>query len=268
MMRYSDFHTHTTFSDGIHSVEEMVQGAIAKNMSAIGISDHSFTDFDQRYCIKEDRIPEYLAEIRRVREKYAEKIEVYAGLEYDGYTELKNREQYDYLIGDCHYVKTFDGYHSVDHAKKEQWEAIETYFGGDAIAYSRAYFETCVQCTAAHKPDILGHFDLSAKFGFVNEEDPTYHKMAIEAMLACLEVTPVVEMNTGAISRGVRKNPYPAAFLLPEVLHHGGKIILSSDAHRLENLSFWFDEAVELLKAHGFNSIVQLRGGQFEEVSI
>lgn len=267
-MRYSDFHTHTTFSDGLHTVEEMVQGAIAKHMEAIGISDHSYTDFDRRYCIREERIGAYLAEIRRVREKYAGQIEVYAGLEYDGYTELKDRERYDYLIGDCHYVRTFDGYHSVDHEKQEQWAAIETYFGGDAVAYSRAYFETVVQCTAAHRPDILGHFDLSAKFGFVNEADPVYRDMAVEAMLACLEVTPLVEMNTGAIARGVRSAPYPADFLLPEILCHGGKIILSSDAHRWENLAFWFDEAAERLKAAGFRSIVTLRGGRFEEVGL
>ena len=78
----------------------------------------------------------------------------------------------------------------------------------------------------------------------------------------------IVEMNTGAISRKVKNVPYPADFLLPEILHHGGKIILSSDAHRAENIAFWFDEAVELLRANGFTSIVQLRGGRFEEVGI
>lgn len=267
-MRYSDFHTHTTFSDGIHTVEEMVQGAIAKHMEAIGISDHSYTDFDRRYCIKEEQVGAYLAEIRRVREKYAGQIEVYAGLEYDGYTELKNREQFDYLIGDCHYVKTFDGYHSVDHEKQEQWDAIAAYFGGDAIAYSKAYFETAVQRTQAHRPDILGHFDLSAKFGFVDETDPAYRAMAVEALAACLAVTPIVELNTGAIARGVRSKPYPADFLLPEILRRGGKIILSSDAHRRENLAFWFDAAAERLRAAGFRSIVTLRGGKFEETGI
>lgn len=267
-MRYSDLHTHTKFSDGAHTIEEMVRSAIQKNLLSIGISDHSFTDFDQRYCIKKEALADYHAEIRRVREQYADQIEVYAGLEYDGYTVLENRDDYDYLIGDCHYVKTFDGYHSVDHAKDEQWAAIEAYFGGDAIAYSKAYFETYVDCTAKNRPDILGHFDLSAKFGFVDEENPAYRNMALEALLASLEVTPIVELNTGAISRKVRTAPYPAAFLLPELRTHGGKIILSSDAHRTENIAFWFDEAVELLKANGFKSIVQLRDGQFEEVGI
>ena len=87
-MRYSDLHVHTTFSDGIHTPEEIVQEAIRRNFLSIGISDHSFTDFDQRYCIKKEALADYHAEIRRVREQYADQIEVYAGLEYDGYTVL------------------------------------------------------------------------------------------------------------------------------------------------------------------------------------
>ena len=267
-MRYSDLHVHTTFSDGIHTPEEIVQEAIRRNFLSIGISDHSYTDFDLRYCIREEQLPDYHAEIRRLREKYAGQIEIYAGLEYDGYTELKDRHLYDYLIGDCHYVKTFDGYHSVDHAKDEQWAAIEAYFNADPLAYSKAYFDTYVERTRLHKPDILGHFDLSAKFGFVDETDPAYRRAATEAMLACLEVTPIVEMNTGAISRKVRTVPYPADFLLPEILAHGGKIVITSDAHRTENLAYYFDESVELLRAAGFRSIVMLHRGQFEEFGI
>ena len=267
-MRYSDLHIHTAFSDGVHTIEEMVRAAAEKGLLSIGISDHSYTDFDLRYCIREERLAEYHAEIRRLKALYKDRIEVYAGLEYDGYTELKDRHLYDYLIGDCHYVKTWDGYHSVDHARDEQWAAIETYFGGDPIAYSRAYFETYVERTRLHRPDVLGHFDLSAKFGFVNEDDPAYRNMALDALLACLEVTPIVELNTGAIARNVRKAPYPAAFLLREIRKHGGKITLCSDAHRAENLAFWFDRALELLQETGFRSVAVLRHGTFEEIGI
>ena len=62
--------------------------------------------------------------------------------------------------------------------------------------------------------------------------------------------------------------PYPADFLLPEILAHGGKIVITSDSHRIENLAFYFDESIELLKAAGFKSIVMLHRGQFEEFGI
>ena len=267
-MGYSDLHVHTVFSDGINTMEEMVQAAVEKGLSSIGFSDHSFTSFDLRYCIREEQLPGYHAELRRLKEKFRGSIEVYAGMEYDGYSELKDRQLYDYVIGDCHYVKTWDGYHSVDHARPEQWQAIQDYFGGDPIAYSKAYFETYVDCTRRHRPDVLGHFDLTAKFGFVDEDDPVYRNMAVEAMLACLEVTRVVELNTGAIARGLRTHPYPNIFLLREIKAHGGLVTLCSDAHKKENLAFWFEEAVQLLQQAGFQSVAVLRGGQFQETKI
>ena len=267
-MRYSDLHTHTIFSDGKHTIEEMVQWAISKNMLSIGISDHSFTPFDLRYCMKEESVPDYLKEIRRVGEKYKDQIEVYAGLEYDGYSELKNRRDFDYLIGDCHYIKTWDGYHSVDHAKDEQWAAIEAYFDSDPMAYARAYYETYVQRTQCHRPDILGHFDVVVKHGFVDEESPVYRSMAAEAMIACLEVTPVVEMNTGAVIRKWRDSAFPGVFLLKEILAHGGKIMFTSDSHQGGTLSGWFDEAAEVLRTVGFKSTMVFRGGKFEEIGI
>jgi len=267
-MRYSDIHMHTVFSDGVETAEQMVRGAIEKGLCAVGISDHSYTEHDLRYCIPAIRQEEYLSELTRLKAAYADRIEVYIGLEYDGTTELTDRERYDYVIGDCHYVKTFDGYHSVDHADAEQRAAIDTYFGGDSLAYARAYFETYLDCTRRHRPDVLGHFDLAAKFGHIDEADTRYRSMATETLLACLAITPIVELNTGAISRNLRTVPYPQAFLLRELLQHGGKITLSSDAHRSEHIGFGFDVGIELLRSVGFSEIMVLQNGAFREVGI
>ena len=84
-MRYSNLHTHTTYSDGKHTIRENIESAIEKQMLSIGISDHSYTDFDLTYCIKKEDIPRYIDEIRALREEYADRIEVYLGLELDGY---------------------------------------------------------------------------------------------------------------------------------------------------------------------------------------
>ena len=56
-----DLHTHTTFSDGRNSPEEMVLSAIGMGMSTLGISDHSYTSFDESYCIPCHRLEEYKA---------------------------------------------------------------------------------------------------------------------------------------------------------------------------------------------------------------
>lgn len=267
-MRYSNLHTHTSFSDGLHTVEENILSAIEKNMISLGISDHSYTSFDLRYCMRIVNIPAYIREVRRLQEKYADRIQVYLGLEYDGYTKLDNREQYDYVIGDCHYLKIGNDYYSVDHKKEEQKETMDRYFGGDSLAYSKAYFDTYVSRIKAIKPDILGHFDLVTKYNQIDEFSDDYKKMATEALIACLETTPILEMNTGAIARKLRTEQFPGTALLKETVEHGGRILLASDSHDKANLTFYFDESVELLKTIGCKSIIILNNGKFEEVGI
>lgn len=267
-MQYSDIHTHTTFSDGRETPERMICAAIERGLSTIGISDHSYTEHDLRYCVPKARLTEYLNELNRLKELYADRIEVAIGLEYDGTTELFDRERYDYVVGDCHYVKTFDGYHSVDHDEESHRATIEAYFHGDTLAYARSYYETYLDCTRLHRPDVLGHFDLVAKFGYMDEDDARYRTMATDAMLGCLEITPIVELNTGAISRNLRTVPYPHDFLLREILQHGGKITLSSDAHCGTHIGFGFSDAVERLRQIGFSEIAVLRQGKFQLAGI
>ncbi len=267
-MRYSTLHTHTIFSDGKHMPEDNVLSAIQKNMVSLGFSDHSYTNFKLDCCIKPVTTPAYIDEIRRLQKKYADQIEIYLGMEYDGYSTVENRELYDYIIGDAHYLKLDDGFHTVDDSRETQLEDIRKHFGGDANGYAKAYFETYVDSVQRLKPEILGHFDLLTKFNVFDENCPVYRAAALDALTAALKVSPLIEMNTGAMSRKVKDAPYPAPFLLKEILAQGGKIILNSDSHNKDHLDFYFDESIEILRSVGIKSIVQLIGGKFTEVGI
>ena len=266
-MYYSDFHTHTTYSDGKQSLEENILAAIARGMSAIGFSDHSFTEFGQDYCIKKADIALYIAEVRRLGEKYRDRIEVYLGMEVDGYTELENRECYDYILGDCHCLKTENGFFSIDHSVADHI-ATAAQYGGDFLAMAKAYYEDYEARMVRLKPDVLAHFDLVAKFGYMPEEDRRYRSCATECLLACLRHTPLVELNTGAIARGHRSIAYPAPYLLDELRLHGGHLVFGSDSHRIENLGFGFSDAIAYIKEHGFQSIVALKEGKWQEIGI
>lgn len=267
-MRYSNLHTHTTYSDGKHGVRQNIESAIEKGMLSIGFSDHSYTDFDLSYCIPQEKLGEYISEVRRLGEEYADRIEVYLGYELDGFATMENRELYDYTIGDVHYVRSFDGLKTVDHSPANYLENVQLFFGGDHMAFAKAYYEAYAERIPIIRPDILGHFDLVTKFGYIDESSPVYRKMALEALDASLNVCDIVEMNTGAISRGYRREPYPALFLLDEIKARGAKIMLSSDSHNASNLISYFDECVELLRANGVGSTVALVGGKFEEIGI
>ena len=44
----ANFHTHTVFSDGKNTPEEVVLGALEKGFRGIGFSDHGYTPYDLR----------------------------------------------------------------------------------------------------------------------------------------------------------------------------------------------------------------------------
>ena len=262
-----NLHTHTVYSDGEGTVEENIQKAIEKGFISIGISDHSVTDFDSTYCMKRENEIFYREEIRVLREKYKDAIEVYCGLELDGYSEC-DRSLYDYTIGSCHYIKTSDGYFSVDHCREGHAMLFENYFDSDPILFAKAYFDTIAERTVVQRPDIIGHFDLVSKFGFMNETSDEYLRIAKESLAVCLGVTPFIEINSGTMARGIRSVPYPAPYLLPEIKALGGKVLLSSDSHKCNNLDYAFDNSISILKACGFCSITVLKNGEFCEIGI
>ena len=113
-----------------------------------------------------------------------------------------------------------------------------------------------------------GRFDLVAKLGVINEDSPEYRKMALTTLVDSLSHTNIIELNTGAISRGYRKIPYPAPFLLNEIKNHKANIILSSDSHSKDTLTFYFDESINLLRECGIKSVLTYKNGTFEEIGI
>ena len=267
-MNYSNLHTHSIYSDGNHAPREIVEQAVSQGMSAIGISDHSYTFFDTRYCIAEEKNGEYIKELRALKSEYAGKIDLLVGIELDGFSQGYDRSDFDYIIGSCHYVN-FDGeYASVDSSLEGVRRAIDKYCGGDALKFARLYFDVYSERISDMRPDILGHIDLVAKLGVINEDSPEYRRLAVSALCDVLTKDSLVEMNTGAISRGYRKIPYPAPFLLREIKERGGRMILSSDSHDKSTLTFYFDECLALLRDNGFKSIVTYADGRFQEIGI
>ena len=84
-MIFSDFHIHTTFSDGKNSPEEMVKSAIKLGIKNIGFSDHSYTFFDESYCMLKEDKQNYLKTISELKSKYSKEINIYCVFDIDFY---------------------------------------------------------------------------------------------------------------------------------------------------------------------------------------
>lgn len=263
----TNYHTHTTFCDGKSTVEEVVLSALAKGFDAIGFSGHGFTEFDYTYCMMD--MDAYLAEVRRVAEKYKGDIEVYAGVEEDAASPIA-RGKFDYIIGSSHYYRVDHVYYPVDSNYECMKKCIEVY-GGDALRMAEDYYRTFVAYINAYRPDIIGHFDLLTKFDEQHPfflANPDYTRIASHYIHEAAKSGSVFEVNTGAISRGYRTTPYPHVDLLHVLKKAGARVILTSDSHHADTLDCSFDEARLLLRDVGFRSLVHLYHGAFVDEAI
>ena len=266
-----NLHTHTTFCDGKDSVEAMVQVAIEKGFTALGFSGHSFTAFDQEYCMTIAGTEQYLAEIARVKALYEGRLAIYAGIEQDFYATY-GTEQFEYALGSVHYVKKAGIYYPVDENPEEFQRGVREGFGGDVYAYTKAYYDTIAQFPKTHRVDFIGHFDLLEKFNadhrYFDPQDKRYWYEAHGAIEALIANDLPFEINTGGIYRGYCKEPYPSAMLLKEILRQGGRVMISSDSHNQGSLDFYFKEAQQLARDVGFRSVAIWTPKGWEEAAL
>ena len=89
----------------------MAEAALEKGFDALGFSSHGYTEFDLRYCMKDE--DGYRAKVRALKEVYKGKMEIYLGIEEDAFDHVA-REKYDYIIGSSHYLLTNKGFLPID----------------------------------------------------------------------------------------------------------------------------------------------------------
>lgn len=249
-MELFDLHVHSIFSDGRDTPRDIVISAIEKGVKTLGFSDHSYTEFDERYCIQRDKQAEYIRTINELKNEFSDKIKILCATEQDFYSTAPT-SGYDYVIGSVHYVLIDGKYIPVDETADILKQAADKYFSGDILSLCEAYFENVGKVYEKTKCDIVGHFDLITKFNeqeqLFDENDPRYISAYRKAVDKIITDCKVFEINTGAISRGYRTTPYPSENIRRYIRQKGGKFILSSDSHQKETLCFEFDKFRNLL---------------------
>lgn len=239
----SNYHTHTSFCDGKHTPEEMVLEAIRLGCPEIGFSGHSYTECDS-YSMSKENTRAYISAVRQLQKKYAGSIKILLGIEQDYYSE-EPTEGYDYVIGSVHFVKKDGVYLSVDASKERQIENVNRFYGGDFYSFIEDYYEAVADVYRKTGCQIIGHFDLVTKFNQAGDlfdtNHPRYQAAAHKALEALLDAPAVLEINTGAISRGYTTAPYPARDILDKWRKAGKRVIFSSDCHSKDHLLFGYD---------------------------
>jgi histidinol-phosphatase (PHP family) len=267
-MILTNYHTHTKYCDGANTPEEMILSALDKGFLSLGFSSHAYTSCGLDYSMIDAE--NYISEISTLKEKYKNEIEIYLGIEED-ICEFAERNRYDYIIGSSHHVLKDGVYHCVDYNPDKTKEFINAY-DGKALLAAEDYFKNFTAYILKRKPDIVGHFDLITKFDEMGEPffsgNEEYEKLAEKYLKEAIKSECIFEINTGAISRGVRKTPYPAENLLYLLKKENANIIVSSDSHSKDTLDCAFKETRELLLDIGFKEQFALLGGKFQKIKL
>lgn len=291
MTQKINFHTHTNFCDGKNTAEEMVLAAISQGFSIVGFSSHSIyplnSDFyrtpDDEWHIKKGQESEYIKEINRLKEKYADKIQIFAGFEADYFcdpaigTAIPDHNLYkdlnpDYLIGSVHFVTTPKGFYTVDHTAENIRENLLKLYGDEktgTVDTKKAvceYFEAERKMLESGKFEIWGHPDLLRKRNGILkifDEEESWYKEQVQLTVKTAAKTDVVaEINTGAIARGCMDDLYPSNYML-DLLHQSGvPVCVNSDSHSITTLDCAFDRAYAAAKKIGYKELVYPAAGQ------
>ena len=259
-----NLHTHSNFCDGKSSPEEMVLYAIQKGYDSIGFSSHIKTVFPSLAMVDKEG---YFSELKRLRQKYADKIKIYIGGEFDLYS-TDNVSDYDYTIGSVHFDNIDGKIIAYDSKYEKVMNGIDVAFNGDVKKFVKAYFEAVKRLPDAFDFDIVGHLDIITKHNdlhnIFDENDDYYKGLAVECAEHLIKKGKTLfEINFGGIKRGYKTYPYPAPFIIKELVKRDAKFVITSDAHKTEHLLDSFNDAINLLKNLGVTEIMYFDGKNF-----
>ena len=257
--KLSSVHVHSKLCDGKNTLDELAVTAWKAGLKTLGFSGHIHTPCDIEYCMTRSRTALYRAQVAKLKERYAGKMDILCGLEWDLNSD-DDTAAYDYTIGSAHYVRgpKTGRYYEIDFRPADLAACIQDDFDGDGLAVVEAYFRN-VEQVVAHKPTILGHFDLIKKINggnkFFDEDAPRYQAAAGAALEAAAAAGVVMEVNTSGVYRGYRKDFFPGEALLRRWRELGGEVVITADAHEAKALTFGYEEAAAQLKDLGYDHV-------------
>jgi histidinol-phosphatase (PHP family) len=255
-MTNANYHTHTKWSDGSATVQEMIDAARRAGLKEFGISDHFAltTGAPVRWALPPESLGAYVAEIQQAKESNHD-MDVRLGLEVDYYPETieQTRESlapyaFDFLIGSVHFVDGFP----VDYSA-QPWQGIPQESRDNVW---RSYWSLLRAAAQTGFFDIIGHFDLPKKFNFFPSSDLTEDALLTLDAIAAADMA--IEINTSGWDRPVAE-AYPSQFYLREAYRRGIPLMINSDAHTPGEVARHFEHARNWASAAGYTELVHFK---------
>ncbi|MDH6534497.1 histidinol-phosphatase HisJ family protein [Parabacteroides sp. 52] len=281
-MQLSNYHSHCTFCDGRSSPEDFLKFALSNGFRAYGFSSHSPLPFETFWNMSKVDMPEYLAEIDRLKKKYDKQIEVYVGLEIDYLDQTFNPSipyfqelPLDYRIGSVHFLPQSsnlleENMVCIDGPYEEFAQAIDRSYEGDIRKVVEHYYDSTLKMVNAGGIDIVGHLDKIYQNGHRYPGFSFEASWYKEALYACIDLIAekglMVEINTKNMLR--KQQSFPHVHYYSLLQEKNIPIMVNSDCHFPDLVNAGRIEVFSLLQKAGFKSTRELIKGQWQDISL
>ena len=278
----TNYHQHSAFSDGKGTLEDCANEALNAGLTALGFSDHAPLPFDTDWTMLLARLPEYRAEVRRLRAALRDRLEIYLGLEMDYLPEEPTiafqRDRvlslgWDYVIGSIHYLGREAGGElwSMDVNRETFERGLGEIYHGDVRAYCDHYYAAVRDLARDGRFTIMGHLDYTKRFNdggrYYSDEAAWYRQMIDQTLGVLAQAGMILEVNTGGW-RSPCREAYPAPFILRRARELGLDVTVNADAHAPGDVAVGLDRGLALVQAAGYRQVARLLNGQWRQVTI
>jgi len=257
-----------------------VEKAVKQQFDHLGFSSHAPIAAQYDFTLTENEIPAYLVEIEYYRKEYPQ-IKIFKGLECDyipgitkDFSYYKENFNLDYIIGGVHLVKVPNSQDIwfIDGPKKEIYdEGITRFFNHDIKKAVACFWEQTFEMIETQKFDIIAHIDkikMHNQDRFFNENEDWYLKLVDHAIELIMKKNLIVEMNSRGMYRLRCKNFYPSDYMIEKLAKAKIPMVISSDAHRADELSLYYKEAKIKLQHFGIDTLAVLEEGAWNQIKI
>lgn len=281
-MQFSNYHSHCNFCDGRSTPEDFAKFAVSKKFRAYGFSSHAPLPFETFWNMSASDMIEYINEIKRLKEKYRNKIEIYSGLEIDFLTKNYNASipyfqklPLDYRISSIHFLPVSDEMKEenmvcIDGGYKEFETSVKRYFKGDIRKIVECFYHSSMEMVRCGGFDIIGHLDKihmnGSKYPGFDANATWYKNLFLKYLQLIAEKGLMVEINTKNLR--TKQELYPLPQYLPVLKELNIPVLVNSDAHYPDLINDGREEAFHLLKKVGFISTRELINGQWTDCEI
>ena len=276
-----NLHQHSKFSDGKETPGKYAEKALETGFWAICFTEHSPLPFDTPFSLKKEEVNNYVTSIDRLKEEYKNRLEIYRALEMDFIPQMSDNFDFwrksvnaDYLIGSVHLVKP-------PHANRLWFTdgpdpavydlGIKKLFDNNVKKAVTRFYTQTLEMIETQKFEIIGHFDKVKMHnnGRLFKENEKWYLILIDKVIDLIkQKNLIVEINTRGLYKKRYNGLFPGGIALKKVKQKNIPVIISSDAHKPDEINLCFEHAVNELINEGFKSVMCLKNGTWQEVPL